>query len=221
MGSDDLFHKRKAKSAKNLRRKRAKRSPYERILIVCEGEKTEPNYFKEIVRVYELNTANIVIDGKCGSSPMSVFEYAESLWDVEDAKGDSYDRVYCVFDKDSHETYGKALNMIRGKKPENTFFAANSVPCFEYWFLLHFTYTTKPHFSAGNASSADSVIKDLKQYMPDYSKGNEGIFSILFNRLKFAKENAEKSLICSSQNGTDNPSTTVHKLVDYLENLKS
>ena len=45
MGSEDLFHKRKAKSAEQLERRKAKRSPYEKVLIVCEGEKTEPNYF--------------------------------------------------------------------------------------------------------------------------------------------------------------------------------
>ena len=39
MGSDDLFHKRKAKRAEEHRREIARRDPYERILIVCEGEK--------------------------------------------------------------------------------------------------------------------------------------------------------------------------------------
>ena len=45
MGSEDLFHKRKAKAADSLKRRKAKRSSYDKVLIVCEGEKTEPNYF--------------------------------------------------------------------------------------------------------------------------------------------------------------------------------
>ncbi|OPY61749.1 MAG: hypothetical protein A4E57_04133 [Syntrophorhabdaceae bacterium PtaU1.Bin034] len=45
MGTDDLYHKRKAKTARDLARKKATRAPYERVLIVCEGRKTEPYYF--------------------------------------------------------------------------------------------------------------------------------------------------------------------------------
>ena len=46
MGSDDLFHKRKAKQTRDLKRKKDKRAPYDKVLIVCEGGKTEPNYFQ-------------------------------------------------------------------------------------------------------------------------------------------------------------------------------
>lgn len=42
MGSDNLFHKRKERKAASLRRAKAKRSPYDVVLIVCEGAKTEP-----------------------------------------------------------------------------------------------------------------------------------------------------------------------------------
>ncbi|WP_224217287.1 RloB family protein [Vibrio cholerae] len=47
MGSDNLHHKRKAKAERELSRRKSKRSSYEKVLIVCEGEKTEPNYFNE------------------------------------------------------------------------------------------------------------------------------------------------------------------------------
>lgn len=63
MGNENLFYKRKAKNEKDLARKRAKRSSYEKILIVCEGQKTEPNYFNELKDFYQLNTANVVVDG--------------------------------------------------------------------------------------------------------------------------------------------------------------
>jgi len=39
MGTDNLFHKNKARKAESHRREKAKRAPYERVLIVCEGEK--------------------------------------------------------------------------------------------------------------------------------------------------------------------------------------
>jgi len=48
MGSDDLFRKRKARKAEELARKQKNQSSGRRFLIVCEGTKTEPQYFNEI-----------------------------------------------------------------------------------------------------------------------------------------------------------------------------
>ena len=42
-----------------------KRTP--RILIVCEGAKTEPNYFEGARSYFKLNTANVVVSGESGS----------------------------------------------------------------------------------------------------------------------------------------------------------
>ena len=39
MGTDNLFHKRKAKKTTDLQRKHAHRAAYKKLLIVCEGEK--------------------------------------------------------------------------------------------------------------------------------------------------------------------------------------
>lgn len=221
MGSEDLFHKRKAKVAINLGRRKAMRAPYDKVLIVCEGEKTEPNYFNELVEFYELNTANIEIDGSCGSSPRSVFERALALWETECSKGDSYDRVYCVFDKDSHTSFDETLARIASTKPKEVFFSAISIPCFEYWLLLHFKYTTKPYSAAGKLSLGDQVVRDLKEMIPNYKKGNKAIFSLLANNLEFAKANAARSLAHAQDNFTDNPSTYIHELVEYLQNLKT
>jgi len=77
MGTDDLFRKRKAKAAEAHGRKRASRKPYERILIVCEGEKTEPLYFTAVRRAFGLHPANVVIaDKKRGLDPASLVTYA-------------------------------------------------------------------------------------------------------------------------------------------------
>jgi hypothetical protein len=35
------------------------REPYDVVLIVCEGAKTEPNYFKRLKLAYRLSNANI------------------------------------------------------------------------------------------------------------------------------------------------------------------
>jgi len=221
MGSDNLFHKRRAKVADRLERRKAKRSSYEKVLIVCEGEKTEPNYFEDLILFHKLNTANVEVDGSCGSSPRSVFERAIELWHSEDKKGDAFDRVYCVFDKDSHTTYEETVRNISKQEPKGIFHAAISVPCFEYWVLLHFNYTTKPYAATETSSIGSEVLKDLIHVMPNYSKGCKNIYSELHPQLEFAKHNARRSLEHAKDNHSDNPTTNIHDLVQYLEGLKN
>ena len=218
-----MFNKRKSKSVRSLQRRDAPRSPYDKVLIVCEGEKTEPNYFNELVQFYKLSTANVKIDGSCDSSPRSVLERALELWESEISKRDPYDRVYCVFDKDSHETYQETLEKIKtlSKSHAETFYATRSIPCFEYWLILHFKYTTKPYSAKGKSSIGDEVLKDLISFMPGYKKGSKNVFSSLYDKLDFAKNNAQMTLKYAQENSTDNPSTCVHELVDYLQNLKN
>jgi hypothetical protein len=140
MGTDNLFHKRKAKSAKGLQRRTARRDPYAKVLIVCEGEKTEPHYFQDLRNHYGLNTANIEVCGECGSDPNSVLQFAKQRYREEKDAGDAFDQVFCVLDKDTHTNYDEALRAIATVTPRDTFIAMNSVPCFEYWLLLHYVY---------------------------------------------------------------------------------
>jgi len=221
MGPDDRHHKRRIKGTRNLQRRKAKRSSYDKVLIVCEGEKTEPHYFNKLIEFYKLNTANVEVDGACGSSPSSVFEHAVHLSDAQKKKGDPFDRVYCVFDKDSHETFDQTIRKISEVKPKKVYHAAVSVPCFEYWLLLHFQYTTRPYAGTGKLTIANEVLKDLKKAMPDYTKGSTDIFNSLVSLIETAKENATRSLESAIANDTDNPTTHIHDLVDYLQNLNN
>ncbi len=220
MGSDDLFHKHKAKQAGELKRKQAKRAPYDRVLIVCEGEKTEPHYFQELCDHYRLNSANIEISGDCGSAPINVVERAKKLYRTEQRNGIPFDRVYCVFDKDTHYTYEPALQEVENAKPKATFFAINSVPCFEFWLLLHFAYTTQPFYGTEGAKSAGGqVLDELKKYIADYAKGDHGHFERLIGQLPQAIQHSKRALKEANANGTGNPTTLVYELVEYLQGL--
>jgi len=65
------------------------------------------------MRVYlDFDSANIKIDGSCDSSPKSVVKYAQNLFNKERVNSGNYDRVFCVFDRDQHETFDYALDKI-------------------------------------------------------------------------------------------------------------
>lgn len=224
MGSDNLFHKRKARTADNLARKEAQRQECPKILIVCEGEKTEPHYFNEVVDHYELPTANVSISGQCGSAPRSVVDHGLTLFAQEKKTfpKNPFDRVYFVFDCDQHETYDEAMRTIREReqKQKDTFFAITSVPSFEFWLLLHFEYTTTPFKATGKTSSGNAVLKALKVHMPKYEKGNQNTFAELLPRLATAKANAKKVNTYAKDHKTDNPTTLVHVLLEFMQNMK-
>ena len=195
--------------AKNLKRRQAKRKPYEKVLIVCEGTKTEANYFRGLIDKYRLSS--VEVRGK-GINPMGIIQCAKKQSERARKSGDPFDMVFCVFDKDTHKDYEQAISTLGSRK---NFEAIYSVPAFEYWLLLHFAYSTKPY------NGADEIARDLTKYLPRYTKGQQDIFNDLQEELETAKKNARRSLKQAKQNRTDTPTTHVHELVEYLQNIKN
>ena len=209
--------RRKPRQRGHLRRKGPKREPYNRVLIVCEGSKTEPSYFRSLVDRYRLSTANVEITGS-GSDPRALVNKAKSLRDKEKQRGDQYDAVYCVFDRDQHAHFNTASNEALSAKLK----LARSWPCFEFWLLLHFVYHRRPYAPSGNRTAAENCMRELQQHLPNYTKGNTGVFEELKeDQLKDAKSNARHALSDAEATGEYNPSTEVHCLVAYLQALKS
>jgi hypothetical protein len=211
MGSENLHHKRKARNIEKLARKDAQRKPYDRVLIVCEGTKTERNYLQDLIDDRELSSANIKVRPSPHTCPLRLVTYA-----LQQCEDEDYDRVYCVFDKDAHDHYEPALQEI---KKHTHLYSAQSVPCFEYWLLLHFEYSTRPYGRA-NKSPGEAVLSDLKRKIPGYEKGSQGIFQKIKNdnpnAIACAIGYAKRANKAAHESKTDNPSTYVGELVEYL-----
>lgn len=94
---------------KKLIRESKQRTPNLRILIITEGEKTEPNYFNGLKRYYRIKTAKIVITGKCPSDPNLIVNEAQKMYKKSYNERNEYDYIYCVFDKDNPEKYNAAM----------------------------------------------------------------------------------------------------------------
>lgn len=206
---------------KSLRRRGPVRAPYDYVLIVCEGSKTEPNYLRAMIKALRLSSANVVVSGDGGSAPQTVVADAIRLF----GQDPNYDRVYCVFDKDGHPRYLNALQQIEQKSltrrqgktvlGKAEFHAITSVPCFEYWLLLHFTYT-----DAELRRYAD-VLPRLRSFpgFKDYDKGATAVYAVTKDRLPAAMANAERANAAAKADGRDNPTTRMPELVTYLQAL--
>lgn len=193
------------------------REPYDYVLIVCEGGKTEPNYFNGLRQAYRLSNANIHIANAGATDPLNIATYADRR-----LMEDGFDRAYCVFDRDGHTNYQQALRFVvnsdNGKA--GRLFAVPSVPCFEIWILLHFAYSTAPYNASGGKSACDNVLRALKEHFADYAKGHREIYTRIADLTVQAITHAKRLDHHNRQTGSANPYTRVHQLVEYLCGLK-
>ena len=174
----------------------------ERFLIVCEGEKTEPNYFRSF-RVSK-KVAQVDIKG-IGRSPSELVAKAKDLNDEGD-----YDQVWCVFDRD--EWKANDFNSAMQSAASSGFKVAYSNEAFELWYVLHFEFLNTGVPRQDYAKKLSSLLGRK------YQKNSEYIYEDLLKNQHIAIRNADK-LLSQYQNhrpATDNPSTAVHLLVQAL-----
>ncbi len=192
------------------------REPYDRVLIICEGEKTEPHYFGGMRLHHRLSSANIEITPADGTDPVSIVSYAR-------ARLGGYDRAFCVFDRDGHPNYDAALAAVAqySEGQARKLVAITSWPCFEFWLLLHFEYTAAPFNGAGSKSSCDRAMSRLATHLPAYAKGMKNAYDLLVPRTTDAINHAMRLHRENIKIGSTNPSTRVHELVQYLIELKT
>lgn len=224
MGRDNSA---KERQRKQLQRKHARRASYDRLLIVCEGSKTEPNYFKEIRAAHRLQTANVEVQpGILGTEPIQVVQYAHALFENGDRHKQiqprAFEQVYAVFDRDEHHSYFNALQLaesLDGKLRNDNrqavgFKAIASVPCFELWLLLHFEDVQAP-------VHRDEVLRRLKQHIAGYEKGQGGAFAATRARLDIAQQRAQSLATRFTAYTEPEPYTAITALMTALTALRA
>jgi RloB-like protein len=224
MGSDDLFSKRKERSAASLKRVNQTRVSAMRYLIVCEGSKTEPQYFQAMVTAFGINAQHVKIAPNDGNTPDRVLSHALGLYGDDYKLGDPFDQVYCVFDRDAHSTFEAVIAKIKDLKAKGKpFNAITSTPCFEYWLLLHFGFTDKAFTAVGRKSAGDAVVSALKKHKPltAYAKGQVDIYELVRKNTLLAIAHARRNRKNAEKTGSLNPWTNVDVLVEEIEKLRT
>lgn len=196
-------------------------------LIVCEGEKTEPNYFESLKNNLPkgvLDVCAFKIVGT-GHNTVSLVNNAMTLrnnWQAQTNR--PIDKLWIVFDKDSFsdQSFNSAIQ---------TCIATPNVDCawtneaFELWYLLHFHYYNT---GISRKQYQDLIEENFKKQGLNgykYKKNSTEMYSLLETYAN--KENAIKNavklekLYAAQQNySTQNPCTMVYKLVAELLGLE-
>lgn len=170
-----------------MSRKTGKLKGNKTFLLVVEGF-TEQIYFSDIKTNRRL--PGVTINPKIAkhSDLSTILRTA-----IKEIKTHVYDFIWCVFDRDTIIEQGMSEDLKKqyDKARDLGIKFADSMPAFEVWFLLHFAMPAQFYYSQ------DGVIKDLRKYVPDYSKEQEwlssaDLYSILRQHYKAAKARAEE-----------------------------
>lgn len=212
------LEKREAKAAR--RRKVATRDKIVRFLIVCEGERTEPNYFKELVKDKYSEVRSVDIVG-AGRSTCSLIRETEELRDrLERQRQLKFDRVWVVFDKDDFNDFNEAIVLAANKG----LMAGWSNEAFELWYLLHFTYLDAAISRADYIAKLQNEIRKFPAYGKfRYKKNDAGIYALLReigdqNQAKLRAKKLRSMFAEVYDYKNHKPCTCVDILVDELEN---
>ena len=199
---------------------RKRKDPLPEVLIITEGEKTEPAYLKDVKDYLKSTGASgkkitrllqITDNGK-KTSPRKILETAIK----ERKSGVPY--VFIVIDDDDRKESRDVLaeSLYPQTVPEVSNDKINCIysnPCFEYWALLHFSTSEKE-------CASGELTEILSKYMPLYSKRNK-VF--IYNAMQKTEDKAAKLATKIRQNhqltgkAWDRPSTNVDVLLAFIK----
>lgn len=175
-----------------------------KVLIVCEGARTEPSYFKK----FKVNKICEVVGAGCNT--VSVVEKAVEMY----ATG-KFKEAWCVFDRDSFpkKRVKDTLTLAR----RNNINIAFSNESFELWYVLHYAYLD-------TKIARGDYIKILTGHLgKPYKKNDEHMYQTLLENQHRAIENSKRlydeMMLPGACECDSYPYTTIHTLVERLNEL--
>lgn len=192
-----------------------------RILIVSEGEKTEPNYFRKFCVQHN---AMFVYEVTCEGTGENTVKVVDKAISLRDSQIVPYDSVWAVFDRDSFPTQN--FNAAISKANANGINVAWSNEAFELWYLYHFqnrvTAMNRDDYKAAISKAINNTGKWKGKKPYKYAKNDEQNYAIMttFGDMDVAIKNAQKqhASFTDAYYASHNPCTTVYKLVLQLLN---
>jgi hypothetical protein len=196
---------------RDFKRRKAKRDPKFRILVVCEGLVTEPEYIRAFQHHVKNPRVHVALP-KTSGAPITVVETAQALAAEASARAKrerdenlKFDSVWAVVDVDSHLSLDQALLLAES----NHINVALSNPCFELWALLHLA-DQRAHVERHVLASL------LRDRFPAYAKLLP--FESLIDGYDQAVARATSLEQAGAHHGDPrrNPSTAVYKLTELI-----
>lgn len=203
-----------------MARPRNSRLPNLKILILCEGQ-TERNYLLEIRNQLpreKQRGIQIEVEHFKKNDPLNLVNEVIRRKQKARHEGVPYAQLWVAFDNDNLPNRDRAFL----KAASNAIRIAYSSFNIEFWFLIHFQFSTR------SFTDGDQLKSYLKQnFIANYVPGKTRLLPILGNRYDDAVNNAER-LRNYKQVDIDagvpiwelNPYITMDKLVKFIFSLR-
>lgn len=199
-------------------RREARRAPFleprPRILVVCEGEVTEREYFEGFRRWCKNPRVEVHVEGP-GGVPFSLVAKARALRERAEREATSerdenlrYEEVWCVFDVDEHPRVADARQMAK----DNGLRLAMSNACFELWLVLHLRENPGPQHRHKLQETLAELMPGVRDKHLDFDLLIAG-YDEAFRRA----ERLERDALDAGEEGRD-PTTEVFHLTDSIDN---
>ena len=203
----------------SFQRPSRQRSIGRRILIACEGEKTEYGYFEDVRKSLRMEPNKIIVLKPEASDPLGIVKQAleERTYRQQEKEWDEDDIAWAVFDGDEHkanniDNWRQALQIAQAKDIR----LAISNPSFEYWYLLHYQDQT-------GYLTRQQALNLLKTHVPKYEKSDVLYREELQPRTESAISRAKQVINQSLTNALEsysNPCTHAWELVELILSLQ-
>lgn len=205
-------------------RKDAGRSPSKSILIVTEGQNTEPMYFRGLAELWNVHPKVIYLAPQGEGIPANLVKRAKEEVKAlaRKARRDElaynqlgrFDEVWIVFDTEHAQRQGRLDDGVAAAR-EAGFEIAHSTPCFEFWLALHFAANARPMNTCAEAIGLLERVASLGAGSYSKERGaSRDLLKVVVPKVCDAVRNARQ--VERNQDGEPfpaNPSTTVQDLV--------
>lgn len=203
---------------KRTRRSAQSRPLRRRLLVVTQGEVTEPVYFEMLKRIHR---EVVVVVEACPKSPPQMLDTALAIKaKAARSREERYDAVWVVFDTEERPDPA-VLRQLRQRADQHGVQLAWSNPCFEVWLTLHLA------FSQAQLMTATAAIRQLTALLPSYAKDRrsaERSMATLIPQVATALTNAvrlREGHVTRNAGEFPNPATDVDLLVRSIAQVQA
>ena len=194
-------------------RNRKQRERKSFIVIKCEGDnETEQIYFNNF------KSRECIIKYPDGNStdPVGMANELVSFMNSEDINSKNGDKIYLLIDTDVNANKQKQIDEAKKICDEYGIELITSTPSFEFWYMLHFGYTTGPY------TSSKDIKRKMKKKILGYTESTN-VYPIIKDNTDEAMNYAEKVEKLHKQNGRKidseeaNPHTSAYRVLKEIK----
>ena len=211
-------------SQRTFDRPAAHTKPPKGVLIVTEGQNTEPIYFRSLAQHWSLHPHVTTIEPGGEGIPKNLVGKALEIQRDRAEKQEegrlafnqlaTFDETWIVFDTDHAEQMGHLRSGINYARSHGVHIA-HSTPCFEFWLGLHYDLKAPPMHTCKEAAHLLEKLASLPR--GSHSKESGAAKDLIDRWVCLVPTAVKNALRLEGQQVNDdfppNPSTSVHKLV--------